>query len=141
MNWIGESAFEALPPSGNRFVIDSHIEFGGTNKGPTPVEALLSSIAACSAIDVLSILQKKKQSVTAYRIEIDGVRPPPGDYPRPFQSITIRHIVVGESIDPAAVARAVELSDSKYCSVIATLRASPRVTSEFEIESPRASKV
>ncbi len=134
VKWVGGKAFEANPPSGHSFVIDSHDDFGGEGRGPTPVETLLSSIAACSAIDVLAILEKKKQRVTAYRVEVDGERPPPGEFPRPFRSIVVRHIVRGTDIDPAAVARAVELSDEKYCSVIATLRAAPTVTSEFEIE-------
>src|SRR4051812_2693202 len=102
--------------------MDSHPDFGGENRGPSPVEALLSSIAACSAIDVLAILRKKQQKVTAYRIEVEGERPPEGQYPRPFTSIVIRHVVTGVDIDPHAVERAVELSDTKYCGVIATLR-------------------
>lgn len=134
VNWIGGAAFEADPPSGNRFVLDSHVDFGGVNRGPTPVEALLASIAACSAIDVLAILQKKKQDVRAYRVEVEGERPAPGTYPRPFRSLIVRHIVSGRGIDPAAVQRAVELSDTKYCSVISTLRATPTVASEFRIE-------
>ena len=134
VNWIGGAAFEAVPPSGNRFVMDSHVDFGGRNLGPSPVEAMLSAIAACSAIDVLSILEKKKQIVKSYRIEVDGDRIPPGEFPRPFTSIVIRHIVAGEDLDPAAVQRAVELSDEKYCSVIATLRAAPKITSEWKIE-------
>ena len=69
-----------------------------------------------------------------YRVEIDGERGPRGVYPRPFLSITLRHIVRGENIDPAAVARAVELSDTKYCTVITTLRAAPEVKSEFVVE-------
>jgi putative redox protein len=134
VNWIGGAAFEADPPSGNKFMMDSHVDFGGQNKGPSPVEALLSSIAACSAIDVLSILEKKRQVVTSYRVEVEGQRIPPGEFPRPFTSIVVRHILSGENLDPAAVERAVELSDQKYCSVIATLRASPAVGSEWRIE-------
>jgi putative redox protein len=134
VNWAGGMAFEADPPSGNKFTMDSHPDFGGTNLGPSPVETLLSALGACSAIDVLSILQKKHQRVTAYRIEVDGERPPHGTFPRPFNSLVIRHIVTGVNIDPAAVDRAVQLSDDKYCSVIATLRAAPEVTSEFRIE-------
>lgn len=134
VNWVGGMAFEADPPSGNKFLMDSHVDFGGENRGPSPVEALLSAVAACSAIDVLAILKKKQQDVTAYRIEVEGERPPQGQYPRPFTSIVVTHIVTGNDIDPAAVARAVELSDGKYCSVIATLRAGPTVTSDFRIE-------
>ena len=115
-------------------MLDAHPESGGQNLGPTPVEALLGSAAACSAMDVISILEKKKQVVTSYRVEVDGVRGEPGVYPRPFQSITIKHIVKGENLDPMAVARAVELSDGKYCTVVTTLRATPEVRSEWEIE-------
>lgn len=126
--------FEANPPSGNPIRMDAWEEDGGQQSGPTPVETLLSAIAGCSAMDVISILQKKRQVVTSYRIEVDGERGPRGVYPRPFLSITLRHIVKGENLDPAAVARAVELSDTKYCTVITTLRAAPEVKSEFVVE-------
>ncbi len=128
-------AFESQPPSGNGFTMDSHPEFGGTNLGPTPVEALLSALAACAAIDVLSILEKKKQVVTAYSIEIDGDRGPEGTWPRPFTHIRVKHIVTGDNVDPAAVARAVQLSDEKYCTVISTLRSGPEIEMTYEVRS------
>src|SRR4051794_18456476 len=118
VNWVGALAFEVEPPTGNKFILDSHPEFGGTNQGPTPVEAFLGALAACSAIDVLAILEKKQQKVTAYRIEVEGERPPQGTYPRGFTSLVVRHILAGENLDPHAVERAVELSDQKYCTVI-----------------------
>lgn len=136
VNWKGGMAFEADPPSGNRFVMDAIPEVGGEDKGPTPVEALCASVAACSAMDVLSILEKKKQVVTAYRIEVEWRRGPEGQYPRPIVGMVVRHVVQGESLDPAAVARAVQLSDEKYCTVIATLRTAPSVVSEWKIEAP-----
>ena len=126
-------AFAAEVPSGNGFTMDAHPGVGGENKGPTPVEALLSSIAACSAMDVITILLKKQQKVTGYQVQIEGERTGEGTWPRPFISVTIKHIVQGEDIDPAAVQRAVELSDEKYCTVIATLRTSPKVNSVWEI--------
>lgn len=131
--------FEATPPSGNKFVMDAIEEAGGEDQGPTPVEALLGSIAACSAMDVISILAKKKQLVTSYRIEVDGSRVPRGTYPRPFLSIVVRHILSGENLEPKAVQRAVELSDQKYCTVISTLRHGPAVSSEWRIEDPDVS--
>ena len=134
VDWKGGMVFESTPPSGNRLVMDISVEEGGTNTGPTPVEALLSAIAGCSAVDVVMILQKKKQILTSYRVEIDGERGPVGVYPRPFVSVTMRHIVSGENLDPAAVARAVQLSDEKYCTVLSTIRSSPAVTSEWAIE-------
>lgn len=134
VNWKGNMEFEATPPSGVKFTMDAYPESGGNGMGPTPLEAFMSSAAACSAMDVISILRKKKQNVTAYRIEIDGERGPEDIFPRPFVSMTVKHIVSGENLDPNAVKRAVELSDATYCSVIATLREAPKVTSEWLIE-------
>jgi putative redox protein len=136
VHWKGDMAFEAELESGNKLRMDAYPEHGGHNSGPTPVEALLSSIAGCSAMDVISILKKKKQDVTGYRIEISGVRTTPGEWPRPFVTITVRHILQGNNLDPVAVARAVELSDEKYCSVLATIRSSPKVESSWAVEAP-----
>lgn len=135
VEWKGGMAFEAAGPSGGRIVMDAYPEAGGSNQGPTPLETLLMGAAGCSAMDVISILQKKQQQVDSYRIEISGVRAPEGEWPRPYVSMTIRHIVKGPNLDPAAVARSVQLSDEKYCSVLATLRAKPEITSEWEIEA------
>ena len=132
--WKGEMVFEAETPSGATVVMDSHPDHGGTGKGATPIETMLAAIGACSAMDVVGILLKKRQKVTSYRIEVDGERVPEGTWPRPFTTMVVRHILTGEDLDADAVARAVELSDEKYCSVVATLRASPKVTSEWVIE-------
>lgn len=134
VDWKGGMEFQATPQSGNIFVMDAHPDFGGQGNGPSPVEALLGAIAGCSAMDVVSILQKMKQKVTSYRVEVDGERGPNGVYPRPFVSITVRHFLKGENLDEAAVAKAVSLSDDKYCTVISTLRMTPKVLSEFVIE-------
>ncbi len=129
---VGNMAFEAHTPSGSKFVLDAYPESGGEGHGPTPVEALLSSAAACSGMDVISILRKKRQQVTGYRIVVETERSvPEGQYPRPFSKIVIRHELEGDNLDAAAVARAVELSDEKYCTVVATLRAAPEVVSEW----------
>jgi len=98
------------------------------------MEALLCSLAACTAMDVVLILEKKRQKVTRYRLEIVGERPPKGTYPRPFVTIKVKHLLTGENLDPMAVARAIELSDKKYCSVSMTLRAGVAMTSEWSID-------
>lgn len=121
-------AFEALPPSGNPFTMDAYPEVGGQGLGPTPLEAFVSAVAACSAMDVISILGKKQQKVTSYKIEIDGERGPEGVYPRGYVSLTIKHLVEGPGLDDVAVARAVQLSDEKYCSVMATIRTAPKIS-------------
>jgi putative redox protein len=135
VTWDGEMGFQADPPSGNRFVFDAHPEFGGKNKGPSPLETLLCALAACTGMDVISILRKKRQTVTSYRIEVEGERDPEGTWPRPFKRIRVRHILEGPDLDEAAVQRAVELSDEKYCSVSATLRSRPEIETEWRVLS------
>ena len=133
VNWKGENVFEVNPPSGGRFVMDSPADDSTPTQGPSPVEAFLSAAAACSGIDVVSILKKQRQVLTGYRIEVEWTRGPEGEYPRPVLSVSLRHILTGEALDLAAVKRAVELSDTKYCTVAATLRHGPTVTCEFVI--------
>jgi len=92
--------------------------------------------AAATATDVASILTKKRQHVTSYVVEVSGQRR--DDYPRKFTSMKVHHIFTGRSISPRAVAHAIELSETKYCSVAATLRPTVEIQSSFEIieESP-----
>lgn len=125
-------AFEATPPSGNRFYMDASADSGGENKGPTPVEALVASVAACSAMDIISVLTKKRQNVTAYRVEVEWERATEGEWPRPITALVLRHILSGD-VDEAAANHAVQLSDEKYCTVIATLRYAPTVRSEIQL--------
>ncbi|HEY0868430.1 MAG TPA: OsmC family protein [Fimbriimonas sp.] len=115
--------------------MDAYPESGGQDLGPTPMEAFVAGAAACSAMDVIQILEKKRQKVDSYRVEIEGTRTPEGIYPRPYVSLTLRHIVEGEGLSEEAVAQAVRLSDEKYCSVIATLRFAPAVESVYEVRS------
>ena len=133
VQWKGRRVFEADPPTGNKFVMDAYPESGGQDKGPTPMEAFIASGAACSAMDVLQILEKKRQKVTSYRVEVEGEQSAEGGYPHPYTSLTFRHILEGENLDEHAVEQAVRLSDEKYCTVIATLRATPKVLSVFEV--------
>jgi len=135
LQWDGKMGFAGDAPSGARIVLDAHPESGGSGTGPTPVEALLASVAACSAMDVISILQKKRQEVTSYTVEVEHERAPEGEWPRPITKFSIRHIVTGPNVDPEAVARSIQLSDEKYCTVMATLRLSPPIESTFEVRS------
>ncbi|RYG75629.1 osmotically inducible protein OsmC, partial [bacterium] len=102
--------------------------------GPNPLDALLASAAACSAMDTLSILRKKRQNVTGYRVEVEFTKPNEGEWPHPVESIAIRHIVSGPNLDEAAVARSLELTDEKYCTIISTLRSTPDVRLTYTIE-------
>lgn len=98
----------------------------------------MAAAASCSAVDVIGILHKMRQDVAAYRIEVEWERGPVDVYPRPVISMTVRHIVSGMEIDPAAVEKAVRLSDEKYCGILATLRQPPEIKTEFAVELPGA---
>jgi putative redox protein len=135
LDWRDGIGFEAVLPGGHKIFLDSDDEEeGGQNRGSSPMQVLLVAAAACSAMDVISILRKKRQRVVSYRVEVEADRVPRGTWPRPFTAIRIKHFISGASVDPQAVQRAVELSDDKYCSVLATLRGSPSIASEWTVE-------
>ena len=101
--------------SGHTIAIDS----GPHGAGPSPAELVPIALAGCTAMDVISILRKKRQPVTSYRIHVAGhQREEPS--PAIFMSAEVTHEVHGD-VDPSAIARAIELSAEKYCSVGGTL--------------------
>lgn len=126
--YAGDEFFIGTPPSGNAQIIDAK---GERRAAPSPLELLLVSVAACTAADVISILHKKRQDVTDYRVEVTGERAE--DHPRKFLKFHVHHIVQGRSVSEKAVADAVELSDTKYCSVAATVRPTAEITTSYEI--------
>jgi putative redox protein len=93
---------------------------GGANDGFRPTELLLVGLAGCTAMDVISILQKKRQEVSGLEVKAHGERA--AEDPKKFTSFLVEYVVRGKGIDRDAVTRAVELSETKYCSVMATLR-------------------
>src|SRR5512147_2274951 len=116
---VGPMRFDAESGSGNRIVMDVGEQDGGQNAGPSPMELLLVALAGCTGMDVISILRKKRQDVTGYTISVRGVRRE--EHPQTFAAISVEHVVTGKGISPDAVRRAIELSETKYCSVGATL--------------------
>ena len=128
INYAGDEFFIATTPSNNSITIDTK---GERRSAPTPLELLLVSVAACTATDVVSILQKKRQNVSDYKVEITGERRE--EYPRKFTKFHIHHIVYGKDVSAQAVEQAIELSDTKYCSVAATVRPAAEITTSFEI--------
>lgn len=124
----GNDFFIGTSPGGHAVIIDTN---GERKSAPTPMEMLLISVAACSAPDVISILEKKRQKVTDYKIEIEGTRR--AEMPRAFIAFHVHHIVYGHDVSEQAVAQAIELSDTKYCSVAATVRPTAKITTSFEI--------
>ncbi|MER3469242.1 MAG: osmotically inducible protein OsmC [Thermoflexus sp.] len=99
--------------------MDAAPDVGGTDQGPRPMELVLVALAGCTAMDVLSILRKKRQPLEGFAMEVRGERA--AEHPRVYTEIDVLYVVKG-SVDPQAVVRAIELSATKYCSVSAMLR-------------------
>jgi len=130
VNWIGEEKFVATSPSGHAIAIDSDRT---SNKAPGPMELVLMALGACTATDVVSILKKKRQKLEALEVICSGERAP--EPPTVWIKLEILYRLRG-TLDEAAVKRAIELSETKYCSVSAMLQKTAKLTWRHEILPP-----
>ena len=128
VHFAGEDLFVGITPSGHAQALDTDHERASA---ATPMELLLIALGSCTAVDVISILRKKRQQVTQYRVEVRGTRR--AEHPRSYSRMEVRHIVRGRNVSEKAVAQAIELSETKYCSVAATLRPTAEIVSSYEI--------
>ena len=124
----GDGFFIGVTPSGHAQVIETDTERASA---ATPMELLLIALGGCTAVDVASILKKKRERVSDYRVEVRGFRRE--EHPRAFTRIEVRHVVSGRGIKESSVAEAVELSETKYCSVAATLRPGVELVTTYEV--------
>jgi putative redox protein len=106
---------------------DDDPDFGGFK----PLELILVGLAGCTAMDVVSILEKKRQVVTRFSVNVHADRAE--DHPRVFTEIVVEYIFAGDNLDHAAVQRSVELSETKYCSAMAMLRKNSPIISKITI--------
>jgi len=128
--WSGSDLqFRGTLGSGYQFDLNSNAgEAGGS-----PMEFLLAGVAGCTAMDVISILQKMRQNVHEFYVEISGVRAE--QHPKVYTEVDITYVVRGENIKEENVARAIELSEEIYCSASQMFRRSgTNVTSSYRIE-------
>jgi putative redox protein len=123
--------FTGLADSGHSIVMDGPVKAGGSDSAPRPSELLLLALAGCTAMDVISILRKKRQKVTNFSVTVSGE--PGEDYPAAFARLAVSYAIEGRDIDTAAVERAIELSEEKYCSVGATLKQPVVIESSYTI--------
>jgi putative redox protein len=117
-------------PSGARI----HLASPSGESGPNPVQTVLAALAGCTAMDVIALLRKQRQGVTRYEVHLHGERRK--EHPRIFTRIEIVHRVHGHDVSPSAVAEAIRLSDTKYCSVHGMLEGTAEIVSRFEILPP-----
>ena len=123
--------FTALPDSGVVVPMESSPPEGQARRGASPMELLMISLAGCTAMDVVSILRKKRQNVTGFEIRIHAERAT--EHPKTFTAFELEYVVRGVDIDPAAVERAIQLSTETYCSVHAILEKAAHISTRYTI--------
>ena len=130
LEWTGEGLdLKVTAPNGYSYNMTP--PSGGP--GVTPMEYLLSAAAGCTAMDVISILQKKRQQISGMEFDIHGVQSE--SMPHVYTSATLVYVIKGKDVDPAAVERAIELSQTKYCSASIMLKqAGMELKTEYRIE-------
>jgi putative redox protein len=128
---VHDMSFVGKAESGHWVAMDAAEKVGGGNSASRPLELLLIGVGGCTGLDVVSILRKKRVPFTELWIEVEAPQAP--DYPKVFTEITITYHVAGQGVKEADVARAVELSQEKYCSVSAMLRKAAPIVTKIQI--------
>jgi putative redox protein len=128
VKFVEDDLFVGVSPSGHALALDTNHE---RSLAASTVELLLVALGSCTAVDVISILKKRRQVVTGYHVEVSGTRR--DDFPRSYTTMTVHHVLRGKNISAKAAEQAIELSETKYCSVAATLRPTVEIHSTFEI--------
>ena len=124
-------SFDVETGSGHHIILDTTDPAVSTDAGPSPMEMLLVGLAGCSAMDILAILRKKRQDVTAYEVRVRGQRAQ--EHPKVFLDIALEHILTGHNIQPEAVQRSIQLSEERYCGASAMLGKTATITHTFRI--------
>jgi putative redox protein len=116
---------------GPAILLDSSSPKYGHHTGPSPMELVLLGLAGCTAMDVISIMAKKRQPLTNFQVKVSAERA--DDHPRVYTDIHLEYIAYGEGIDEQALARSIELSETTYCSVHAMLEKTAEITTSYRI--------
>lgn len=129
LTWLGEHRFTARSGSGHTLTTESVARAG--HQAASPMELMLAAIAGCTAIDVVAILEKMREPLAALSVEIVGTRAE--SHPKYFTAIELTYRARGAGLSRERVERAVSLSQTQYCSAVASLRPDCAVTSRIEI--------
>ncbi len=113
VNWHGGLSFTGSAETGFEVPLGASPAVGGDNDGFRPMELMAISLAGCTAMDVISILKKKRQEVTAFEVQVHAEQA--AGHPRVFTQAAINYIVTGHNVAEKAVVRALELSATRYC--------------------------
>ncbi len=132
VTWKGRLSFSGSAESGFSLPLGADSQVGGDDDGFRPMELFLIGLAGCTAMDVISILQKKHQEVTNFLVQVHADRT--NEHPRVFTHIAIEYILTGHHLDPLAVERAVQLSKDKYCPGQAMLNKTVPISHQITIQ-------
>lgn len=135
VKWLDGVTMVGESPSGHALVMDGPPDFGGRNLGPRPMELLLLGMGGCTEFDVLTILRKARQEVSACEVELEAERA--AEDPKVFTRIHVHFILSGRNLSAKHVERAIALSAEKYCSASIMLGKAAEITHDFEVvEAP-----
>ena len=132
VRWLNETHFVGIDSGGHSVVLSGQ----KNGIGVSPSQMLLVALAACSSVDVVEILKKKRKKLTLLEVTASGEQDP--EPPWAYRKIHVKYRVGGEGLTDKAVAQAINLSQEKYCSVSATVRGVAQITTEYEIVAPDA---
>jgi putative redox protein len=133
VKWLQGMQFVASDDLGHAMVLDASAEVGGRNQGFRPGQLLLIALGGCTAMDLISILEKKKQKITSLEVHVSGENA--AEFPKRYTKMIVEYRLKGIGIPDDAVRRAVELSEEKYCLVRATLLPGVQIESSYTIEN------
>jgi len=137
VTWKGRMSFDGTADTGFTLPLGSDPSVGGDNDGFRPLELLLVGLAGCTAMDVISILRKKRQMVTEFEVTAQAERA--DEHPKVFTQIMMEYHVTGKNIDENAVQRAIELSETRYCPAQAMLVHSVTINNTYSIQEAEIS--
>ncbi len=131
LNWLEDMTFEANV-NGHRIVIDALESVGGHDRGPQPKPLVLAALAGCTAMDVISILNKMHVSPQNFRIEVEAEVTQ--EHPKVYHTIKLIYIFKGQNLPIDKLQKAIDLSQERYCGVSAMLRKAANISYEMRIE-------
>ena len=131
--WQRDMVFESDNPSGKKLSIDSSEEFGGTNSGLRPKALMLSSLAGCSGLDVVSLLNKMKEEIDDFKIVTSGELTE--EHPKYYHKVKIDYHFYGRELNEKKIKKAVDLSIEKYCGVYEMFRQFAKMESEIHLHN------
>ncbi|MDY0088476.1 MAG: OsmC family protein [Coriobacteriia bacterium] len=132
VRWAGKRQLIGWDEAGHGVVMDSSREYGGEATGVRPLEVILYGLAGCMTMDVISILEKKRQDVRGIEVVVEGEQRT-DEYPRIYTKIQLHFSITGYGVAEEAVRRSIELSEEKYCSVSGMFGPQTSVVTSFEV--------